>query len=391
MSAKLAGMTCWRGGRGLLRAVTRPVGATPVLLMLAGALLAACGSSPASPLTSSSRGSNTSWIKDSVHSLNVFLPDADSIYWFDGYGTAKGARTVVSGQVPAARYWSFTAYPVPQNADRQHVHDTQIDQSGGRFTLTIAQSCSGVSGPCLTMGDTDGGVLVMRLYVPVDVAGAGTGGVPLPRVSYTSTDGQSLTLEQASASSSLVDTLQSYRNQNGALPAALTMSYPLPAPVPVAVTNPPPVGVISHGDGPYANPDNIYEHIAFTTTRGNLVVTAKAPSYQSDSFPRANDLARTAEQDPQVRYWSLCIVLKGRHTGDCLRDEQVRIPSAADTFTAIVSPTCPVAGYANCVASGPEDLQSSLSYRNLLPSPAFEHDALMGPYRLTATWVARPA
>src|SRR6516165_11583406 len=120
------------------------------LVVLAAALLTACGSSPStSPSSAPPHGTNTSWIKDSVHSLNVFLPDADSIYWFDGYGTAKGARTVVSGQVPAARYWSFTAYPVPQNADRQHVHDTQIDQSGGRFTLTIAQSCSGVSRPCL--------------------------------------------------------------------------------------------------------------------------------------------------------------------------------------------------------------------------------------------------
>jgi hypothetical protein len=52
-----------------------------------------------------SQGTNTSWIKDSVESLNVFLPDADSIYWFDGYGTDDGARTVVSGRVPTARYW----------------------------------------------------------------------------------------------------------------------------------------------------------------------------------------------------------------------------------------------------------------------------------------------
>jgi hypothetical protein len=56
----------------------------------------------------------------------------------------------------------------------------------------------------------------------------------------------------------------------------------------------------------------------------------------------------------------------------------------------IVSPTCPVAGYANCIVSGPQELQSSISYRNLLPSPAFKPDALTGPYRMTATYVARP-
>jgi hypothetical protein len=325
-----------------------------------------------------------------VHSLDIFLPDADSIYWFDGYGTAKGAHTILEGRVPTARYWSFTAYPVPQNADRQHVHDTQIDVSGGRYTVTIAQNCSGVSGTCLQMGNTDGGILVMRLYVPIDVASAGTGGVPLPTIRHENSSGHPLTLEHASGSSAIVHAMEGYRNQHRALPAELTQTYPPAAPVPVAMTNPPPTGVLSHGDGPYANPDNVYEHIAFSTTRGNLVVTARAPTYLSDSFVKANDLARTSAQDPQVRYWSLCIVLKGRHTGHCLRDEQVHVPSGAENFTAIVAPTCPVAGYANCIVSGPQELQSSISYRNLLPSPSFKLQALTGPYRMTATYVARP-
>ena len=82
-------------------------------------------------------------------------------------------------------------------------------------------------------------------------------------------------------------------------------------------------------------------------------------------------------------------MLKGRHTGHCLRDDQVQIPSGAENFTAIVSPTCPVAGYANCIVSGPQELQSSISYRNLLPSPSFKPQALTGPYRMTATYVAR--
>lgn len=157
------------------------------------------------------------------------------------------------------------------------------------------------------------------------------------------------------------------------------------------MTSPAPVGGITSGTGPYANPDNIYEHIAYTTTRGNLVVTAaKAPTYQTDANSKANDLARTATQDPQVRYWSLCTTLTGRHTGDCLRDEQVRIPAGSDSFTVIVSPSCPVAGYANCLPAGPEPLQNSLAYRNLLPTPSFKALAFRGPYALTATYVARP-
>jgi hypothetical protein len=160
-------------------------------IALAGLTLAACTSSPSTSSGTNSTtattipvGTNTDWVKDSTSALNVFLPDEDSIYWFDGYGTANGAHTVISGQVPTARYWSFTAYPVPQNIQRQHLHDTQIEQSDGRYTLTLAQKCTDVSGSCMAMGATNGGVLVMRLYVPVDVHGAGTGGVPLPRIGF---------------------------------------------------------------------------------------------------------------------------------------------------------------------------------------------------------------
>ena len=352
--------------------------------------LEACTSSPsATNSTTTTLGTNTAWVKDSTSSLNVFLPDEDSVYWFDGYGTANGARTIVSGRVPTARYWSFTAYPVPQNSQRQHLHDSQIDQSNGRYTLTIAQKCTGVSGTCMAMGATNGGVLIMRLYVPVDVNGAGTGGVPLPSIGFVDQSGKEISLDQATGNPAVGQVIANYRDQDGALPAALTQSYPPAAPVPTPVTSPTPVGGVTFGTGPYANPDNVYEHIAYTTTRGNLVVTAKAPTYQTDSNPKTNSLARTADQHPQVRYWSLCTTLKGRHTGDCLRDEQVAIPAGTDTFTAIVSPTCPVAGYANCLLAGPEPLQTSLAYRNLLPSPSFKPIAFTGPYRMTATYVAR--
>ncbi len=97
---------------------------------------------------------------------------------------------------------------------------------------------------------------------------------------------QSLPRRHASGSTAIINAMEGYRNQNGALPAELTQTYPPAAPVPVAITNPPPMGVLSYGDGPYANPDNAYEHIAFSTTRGNLVVTAKAPTYLTDSFPK---------------------------------------------------------------------------------------------------------
>ena len=205
-------------------------------IALTAMMLAACTSSPSTssdtsstPATTTPVGTNTDWVKDSTSALNVFLPDEDSIYWFEGYGTANGARTVISGQVPTARYWSFTAYPIPQNSQRQHLHDNQIDQSNGRYTLTIAQKCTGVSATCMTMGATNGGILVLRLYVPTDINGAGTGGVPLPTIGYLDKSGQPITLDQATGDPAIGQVITGYRNQNGALPPALTQTYPPPA------------------------------------------------------------------------------------------------------------------------------------------------------------------
>jgi hypothetical protein len=343
------------------------------------------GGAPSIPAAASASG----WVKDTVRALDIFLPDANSDYYLNGFGTKAGYRTVITGKVPRARYWSFTAYP-PAGPGRE-VHDTQIAQSRGRYTVVIAASCAGIRQTCIaTFGAVPAGVVVMRLYVPADLNGQGTGGVPLPAISYTNAAGTPATLAQASGTAQAGNQLAGYRQQHGALPAVLTRSYPPDAPVAAPVNSPPPTGVIAHGAGRFSNPDNAYEHVQFTTARGNLVISARAPTYQEDSFSRANDLARPADQAPQVRYWSLCIVLTGLHTGACLRDAQIRFPAGRDRFTAIISPTCPVAGYLNCLIAGPQPLQVSLAYRFLLPDPAFAAQAFHGPYALTATYVKRP-
>jgi hypothetical protein len=356
------------------------------------ALTAAACSSTSSPATTTTTPVNTSgWVKDTVQVLNIFLPDGNSDYYLNGFGTKDGARTVISGEVPTARYWSYTAYPIPAGGPVAHVFDSNIAQSNGHYTVTISASCAGITGTCLATSSTEpSGMVVLRLYVPIDLAGSGTGGVPLPSIRYESSSGSPISLTQAAGNDTMQETLDTYHDQHGALPEEVTRTYPPDAPVPVPVVDPPPRGRISSGTGQFNNPDNIYEHVRFTTTRGNLVVSAQAPTYQEDSFPTVNDLSRPASQSPQVRYWSLCIVLKDLHTGACLRDSQVHFPAGSDRFTLIVSPTCPVAGYVNCLVAGPEPLQVSLSWRYLLPSSVFLPMAFQGPYALTATYVGRP-
>jgi hypothetical protein len=380
----------------------RVAGVALAAIVLA-ALLAGCGSTPG---TSASQGQGPSegtskpassaaedpgWVRDTANLLDIWLPDANSDYYLGGFGTKDGARTVVSGRVPDARYWSFTMYPIPQGEPVEHIHDTQIAQQGGRYSVTIAASCANVHGTCVaTSAAEPSGIVVLRLYVPVDLNARGTGGVPLPTLRYENAGGASISLLEATGTPAIGNVITSYQAQHGALPSDLTRHYPAPEPVPVAVTDPPPRGHVSRGVGKFDNPDNVYEHVKFSTTRGNLVVSARAPTYQSDSLPAANDLGRTAAEAPDVRYWSLCIVLKSLHTGDCVRDERVRFPPGGSTFRLIVSPTCPVAGYVNCLVAGPEPLQVSLAYRYLLPSTAFAPQAFQGPYGLTAEYVARP-
>lgn len=369
-------------------------GAAVAAIGLLVVALAACGSSssPAgSPTTTATSSASSAWVKDTVNALDIYLPDGNSAYYLGGFGTAHGARTIITGRVPSARYWSYTMYPLPSGPAVEHIHDTQIAQSHGRYSVTIAATCSGVHGTCVaTTSAEPAGVVVLRLYVPADLHGAETGGVALPSLSYQRGSGAPITLDQAAGTTSISQALAQYRAQNGALPSELTKTYPAPAAVPVPVTEPAPRGVVSRNEGKFNNPDNLYEHVRYTTTRGNLVVTAQAPTYQADSFPKANDLSRPATQPPQVRYWSLCIVLKDLHTGACLRDDQVILNPGSQTYTVIVSPTCPVAGYRNCLLAGPEPLQVSLACRYLLPTAAFEPDAFQGPYALQASYVARP-
>jgi hypothetical protein len=293
--------------------------------------------------------------------------------------------------VPAARYWSFTAYPLTPGAGTDvHVHDTQIRQVHGHYTVTLSSTCTHIAGACVATAPAGAsGIIVMRLYVPVDVNGNGTGGVALPAVSYVSSSGQPLSLSGAAGSPKAGNDINFLRLLRGQLPAALTRPYPAAAPVATPVELPKPVALPTGPKGAYANPDNLYDHMALSSTRGNLVVSARAPTYRKDGQRSVNDLGRSSDGAAQLRYWWLCVVLTGRATGDCLRDEQVHL-SVHGTFTVMVSPTCPVAGYHNCLVAGPEPIQVGLAYRNLLPSERFAAQAFHGAYALTGSYVARP-
>jgi hypothetical protein len=365
------------GSNSLPARNTRSIRPLLFLVPLFGLLIAAI------PAGATSAAASSTWVKDSTKSLDIFAPDEATDYYFDGYSTASGARTLIAGRVPTARYWSYIAYP-----SKVDLHDTEIHTRDGRYTITITASCQGVRGNCMATGTGTTGIVILRLYVPIDLQGAGTGGVPLPSITYHSAAGRPETLSAAAGSDAIADGLAAERKLEGTLPAVLTEQHPAAPAVPEAVVAPAP-RVATGGQGAFANPDNSYEVVALNMLRGNLVVTAKAPTYQNDTFPHANHLNRSPSAHPDVRYWSVCVQYPNRYTGSCLRDEQIKIARTGD-FTVIVAPTCPVHGYRNCLPSGPVSLAKGLLLRNMLPSKGFTTKVFSGAYALQAHYVARP-
>jgi len=148
---------------------------------------------------------------------------------------------------------------------------------------------------------------------------------------------------------------------------------------------------------------NAYESILYDMADGNVVLRAKAPTYREQHAPK-NGWA-VSDGSEQVRYWSVCTTQEA-HPVDCVRDENVLAdPDDPSSFTVIVSPTCPVEGYANCLRAGVTSVTAVggapfILYRNTLPSDAFYNDqgplncpndasVFCGPYFLAPSYVAR--
>jgi hypothetical protein len=274
------------------------------------------------------------------------------------------------------------------------------------------------------------GLIYYRLYVP---DGNSRGGVPLPTISYVTdygsgeadsplgdsqiddqsqslsaplTPGGSVSEELAQPSgfepsvspSQVGQDPQPFRYRGlGANQIDQLQQEGLPQPVADALRT----AVTQVGFGGTA--DNAYVEFLYDLRKGNVVMTAEAPTYRAQHASAANDLG-VSDGSEQVRYWSLCATQASRPV-DCLRDENVKVDASGD-FTVIIAPSCPVNGYDNCLRAGKLSALSSLSadellYRNTIASPSFANDGgpeacpptpseFCGPYKLVVHYVSRP-
>lgn len=401
-----------------------------LMAVLSAAALAAFAATATAAAATRVVAPDVGWQKVAPNALNIAFPDEYAVYYFIPYLVGPGVRTIVEGQVPTARYWSHTIYQTQGGALDNIDGDRMLVDPDGRYRMTIADHCEDAQPNCLSTTRVSRptpsfeGALVYRLYVPADISSGQTGEVPVPRATYEA-DGPA-----AEARLDALDLPQALREARDAVvsQAALSSqglvferSTPLSGPVPEP-DNDPSVrafrfrghqgtaidfaltkGVLSESQwallnaklpnpsgqgGPFSAPANEYAYIFYEHDRGNLVVRAKAPTYDAVAPSGANDFGR-ADGSEQVRYWSVCTNSSLTRYVDCIKDEDITIPRGEQHFEIVVAPECPVNGYANCLLSGQEAIEFAVVYRNQLASADFKDQQLSGEWAYGGEYVAR--
>ncbi|MBP1158913.1 hypothetical protein JOE46_001072 [Rhodococcus sp. PvR099] len=404
-----------------------------VLLVLACAVLAAAFGAPAMAARAAPAGPESpacAWrFMSNETVLNVAFPDANATYWVLPYALGGDDRIELSGDYPAARYFSLNTYGTDLNTvdtlrDDQIVPDRGsgnpfVDpspagspESAGRWHATVVPGeadhalnqiralPAGAASQTVPMG-----FLIIRVYVPDDVASP-PGGVPLPAVALVLNNGATtIPISTCPAAFDPADAT------NGPMGQAMEATFDrliagaasgaFPGNVPEATfVNP------ASTSGLFPNGDNKYIGAGLTYQPGRIVVVrGRAPT-----FPDTREGVPVTEPGQQVRYWSMC------------QNDQVSpypvVACAADFQTNLDA-----RGYYTYVVAVPEDVPAAaasdptvtvlpwgstevpkkvLFLRHMLPSPAFYPQSVqasqaansdpattMGEYYPRATYCAR--
>ncbi|TSD99650.1 hypothetical protein FOS14_10245 [Skermania sp. ID1734] len=291
--------------------------------------------------------------------LNVAFPDSNATYWVLPYALGSGDRIELSGDYPAARYFSLNTYGT--NFDTvDTLRDNQIVADPGSVNPFVIGSATNESlqqrhwHATLVTGHADRtrneiqalpaeqntpvGFLIIRVYVPTDPRSL-NGGVGLP----TATMHVAGATVQSQPCNQVFDP-QSYSGPVAAVGADAfdrvignAAAGAFPGNVPEATfVNP------ASTSGLFPNGDNRYIGAGLTYQPGRLVVIrAKAPSYPDTRAGQA------PTSPTQVRYWSMC------------QNDQVSpypvVGCAADFQTRLDGD-----GYYTYVVAAPQDLPATI-------------------------------
>lgn len=351
--------------------------------------------------------------------VNVLYPDIFAKYWIAVLPIPSEGELSLEGQYPHARYMSFNLYnprlePIDALADSEIIPAFgSINPSlegGDRLSETRDYSVRVVSGvppesaerepntlyAYAQLGEADGvgipvAVAIYRVYVP-DTESDRAGNVPLPRIRYTSADGQ--VFEGPEACDALEPVLPTEIND-------LFTELPLPLPVQTGFAsfnelhwlkffglqsstenrfNATPIGEVAHNIVPEqgsnaggfaSNVHNNYIYSVLNQDYGSLAVfEAEIP--RTPATVSGDEVMGSGD----MRYWSVCTYeIASQRYYDCLFDEKA-VLSADRRGVFLVgkeadrpsnaTPECGV----NWLPWGP--LKTSLvMFRHMLPDPDF--------------------
>jgi hypothetical protein len=328
-----------------------------------------------------------SWAaKSEPDTVNAAYPETNASYWSHAYQAAPGTELVLSGTYAKARYFSFHVYQ-PSGVPIDSIYDAQIrpdrgsvnpfaggDPAGTRQHYTVKvvfqarpakPAPNTVYAGQMPAGSTrnPGGILMMRVYTPVDPRSP-QGGVPLPTVTWRTTGGQDLSVGTACSS----DLPSTGGRGTGTLNDA---SWPEASPTTVGSVPTWGKAFGNNAAGFFGNQQNAYLTAGIDRAYGPLVlIRAKAPA-----FP---DTSRGQQPSPrdQLRYWSICQNSNSTRVNGCVADYQANVDRRG-YFLFVISD--PAQRPANATARngvtwipwGAADATGLLIYRHMAPASGF--------------------
>ncbi|WP_051637390.1 hypothetical protein [Rhodococcus sp. UNC363MFTsu5.1] len=410
-----------------------PTLAVRVLFVLVATVLAAAIGAPA-PATPAAQAAPESpacaWrFMSNETVLNVAFPDANATYWVLPYALGGDDRIELSGDYPAARYFSLNTYGTDLNTV-DTLRDDQIAPDQDSVNPFLDPSSAGSPDSArrwhatVLPGEADHalnqiralptgaatqtvpmGFLIIRVYVPDDAASL-PGGVPLPAVALVLNNGAT-TIPISTCPTAFDPAVATSGPLGQAMEAAFdrliagAASGAFPGNVPEATfVNP------ASTSGLFPNGDNKYIGAGLTYQPGRIVVVrGRAPT-----FPDTRAGVPVTEPGEQVRYWSMCQndQVSPYPVVACAADFQTNIDSSG-YYTYVVAAAGDVPSSAasdptvTVLPWGSTDVPKKVLFlRHMLPGPAFYPQSVqasqaansdpavtMGEYYPRATYCAR--
>lgn len=302
------------------------------------------------------------------HGLNAGWPDNAASYWYAQYATIPGARLVIHGHYPAARFFTIDVYDAKANPYVPNFLDATLRPDPGNVNPFTTPGVSGpqsytayvdfgeapptpapntiYTGRTIDGSPNPGGLLTLRVYLPDDPA-SDTGGVPLPSMVLELPGGVHQPLRSCPAPQRLATQPVLLQAVSGLgwpdpIPAAAPFPPAQNPPTWQATTNPsvdylvganaPQAPAPRTGLGLLTTPNNSYIATRISRQHGEIMVLrAKAPTSPD------TEAGQWVGTPSQLRYWSVCeFSMTSGQTVACLADHQIR-RDLDGTFTVVIS------------------------------------------------------